>query len=225
MTIEISPLYIKAILFKSRLVPGAVKGGLAMLIYEELPEEFKNAANGYGLSGEIARISGPVTYENNTFYEIEFIKKSFFNLKKSTAGIIIIDGQGNAVESREMIRTLLKMFYYYKLFFYSYKKDFGSALKSEEQLKAEEQEYQEASDAARCLMDEGTDGAGSVKFIIDKLPVMRREANNILRTFLENIDNYKEAGIFNREIFEELMDMYDRVMLMSFQRVKFINNA
>jgi hypothetical protein len=124
-----------------------------------------------------------------------------------------------------MVEWLIKEDTYYKLFFYSYKKDFGSALKSEEQLKAEEQEYQEASDAARCLMDEGTDGAGSVKFIIDKLPIMRREANDILRTFLENIDNYKEAGIFNREIFEELMDIYDRVMLMSFQRVKFINNA
>lgn len=192
-----------------------------MSIYEAVPMNFESIVQRFRRKGEDAKISKPVIVDGNKYYGV--IYKPFW--RSEISGLILIDDSGSVVDGNNFLE-LLKIFYYYNLFFDTTVVNLSTALKSDSWLKKEESNYLEASRALIILSDQGMEGALAVKDVVDKMPSMKVEGNDALKALLSKVKEYEsQKVIFSGDIMDELIPIYEKAVLMSFQSVKFINTA
>lgn len=192
-----------------------------MSIYGNVPQEFKSAVQSFKRSGESARISKPVIMDENKYYGI--IYKPFIG--KNISGLIFIDSSGSVVKG-DTVKKLMELFYYYNLFFDVTVVNLKTALKSDSWLKNEESNYTEAAKMLIAFSDQKVEGAMDVKDVVDTVPLMRKEGNDALKTMFDKAREYENQNIpFSQDILDELIPLYEKSVLLSFQRVKYINSC
>lgn len=197
-----------------------------MSLYNEVPQEFKETARAYLKGGEISRISYPVIFEDKKYFEIVYNKSFLGMIKKEIEGRVIIDAEGRVIGDKNLLRNLTRILYYYSLLLGSQLADLKKITKSEIQLKREETDYSEAASILQKLADEGVRGASRVKEIVDKFPGMRRQSNDVLNETIAKIQEYAEGNkIFSQSALEEILPLYEKTQVMSFERVKYANTA
>jgi hypothetical protein len=194
-----------------------------MTIYGAVPDRFKAVSESYVQKGEAIKASKPVLLGDNKYYEITYNKK--FIGGSDLTGLIILNNDGLPVD-KGLLKRIIRAFYYYDIFFDNTYANLRSALKTDIQFKKEEREYEQAIFMLDVLLNEGVNGAGFVKTIINKLPSMKREANDVLQQLVSKAGSYEEKDeIFSEDMLEDIMPLYEKTMLMNFQRIKFIKTA
>lgn len=197
-----------------------------MTIYNEVPDKFISIAEANSQSGEVFKISKPVLFENKKYFEIVFNKKLFGILRKNVIGRLIIDEQGSVIKDNSLLNNLSRLFYYYAFFFDAGLSDLKNTIKSDIQLKREERDYKEAASVLQHIADEGVGDAGRVKSIVDRYPVMRVEADKVLKMVIQRVEEYlSNDTLFSEEVLDDVLSLYIKTLVLNFERIKFINSA
>lgn len=196
-----------------------------MDIYGKVPERFQNAADGFSRRGEISRISKPVMHEGRRYFEIVYNKGVLFTHRKEISGALLIDGDGSCVTDRESIRDLPNLFYYYQSFFGSLYTHLARAYNDEGGMEAEKDRYSEAVRGLKYLSEKNVPAAADAIPVLNGLLPMKEEANEVLGGLIGKISEYASAGaVYSDEAHRSLMESYDKVMRMNFQRIKLIGS-
>lgn len=197
-----------------------------MDMYREVPAELMEVAEEYSLKGELPKISGSMIFNGKKYYEIIYVKKRLGKLDKEAQGRLVIDDQGKAVTDKGLLKDLIRLFYYYSNLSGSILTDLKSAAKTESQSMKDGEDYEEASQLLQSLADDEVAGASAVKNITEKLPEMRREASDVLKQTIESIEKFTEDNtMFTESELTEILSLYEKTHIMSFERVKLINTA
>lgn len=197
-----------------------------MSIYGKVPDSLKSCSEHFLVRGEEAEASKPVLHEGKMYYEIIYSPKVLWIKSRSIKGIVIVDEEGNRVKDKKTLMELVRLFYYYSIFFDNRIIDLKATVKNDIQLEKEEEDYRIASSALDYFISEGVNGAGEVKGVIDRYPAMRKSSNDVLKSILDKTNNYElNNTVFSAEVLRDIEPLYNKVMMMNFERVKFINTA
>ncbi len=197
-----------------------------MSIYGKVPDSLKTATESFIEKGEMAEASKPVAYKENTYHEIIYSRKMLWAKSKDISGRIIVDGNGNLIKDKTLLMDLMKLFYYYCIFFDTRMIDINAIIKNDAQLKSEEQNFSAAKSALKYLSSQNDEGVRAVSEVFDGFLKMRKESNDVLKCMMDKIKGYdSQDTLYCYDVLNDILPLYKKSLLMSFERVKFINTS
>jgi len=193
--------------------------------YKSITNEYRHIAKKYTSKSETAKISEPIMYENRMYYCIVYYSTFLGIPKNDMCGRLIVDDNFEAVTDKFLLRELNKFFYYSSIFFGYEIVDIGKAIKSDAEMKRDEEDY---NDAYRVLdyiyINKEVKEAQNVKDVFETYFNTRVETNDALKHFDNRIKGYKNNNaICSKEIIEELLDLYRDILVKNFEQVKKLN--
>jgi hypothetical protein len=198
-----------------------------MAAYEELTGELLNVANPYLRKGETFRVSGTLQLNGKAYREIIFLKRNLRMLKMEKQGYLYITSDNTIISSKNVQKEIAKLAHYYEIF-YSDEKGVGilTALQSEGDIERNSEDYGEVLKGLEFLQTREVEDIDKIKYVIDKLPVLRNESNEkineLAKLILENKKN--NNTLINEEIIAKLRPLYEEVLRLNFEKVKLIGS-
>lgn len=198
-----------------------------MAAYEELTGELLNVANPYLRKGETFRVSGTLQLNGKAYREIIFLKRNLRMLKMEKQGYLYITSDNTIISSKNVQKEIAKLAHYYEIF-YSDEKGVGilTALQSEGDIERNSEDYGEVLKGLEFLQAREVEDIDKIKYVIDKLPVLRNESNEkineLAKLILENKKN--NNTLINEEIIAKLRPLYEEVLRLNFEKVKLIGS-
>lgn len=195
-----------------------------MAAYEELTDELINVAKPYLRKGETCRVSGIIELNSKAYREITFLKRNIKMLKMEKQGYLYITSDNSIISSKNVQKEIAKLAHYYEIFF-SDEKGVGilTALQSEGDIERNSEDYGEVLKGLEFLKAKEVDDIEKMKYVIDKLPVLRNESNKKINELAKLIlESKKDSILINEEVISRLHPLYEEVLRLNFEKVKLI---
>lgn len=193
---------------------------------EKLTEKIKASASLYSEKSEYGEILRPFNYEDREYFVLEYDKVQLFVRTKKVQGRLVIDGYGDVIDEKGVLNELGRLLYYYDVFFRNRGIQFKKAVKRDEEMESEMNDYIQAKAALDYLSAKDVYEAGEIKVIFENYPKMKKESNDILKELIDKINKYDMDGTpFSEHLLDELFPYYEKVMITNFERIKYVNSA
>lgn len=198
-----------------------------MSYYKSITDEYKGIAKKYTAKGEAAKISEPIMFEEKMYYCVVYNKRFLGIPKNDICGRLIIDDNSKVVSDRFLLRELNRLFYYSSIFFGYEIVNIGKTIKSDAELKRDEEDYNDAYKVLDYIsVKRDVEEAEKVKEVLKTYFNMRVETNDTLKCFDGKIKEYKNSNVISsKEIIEELLYLYKDILVKNFEKVKQLNNG
>lgn len=195
-----------------------------MLGYTEIDKEIIEGLRQFKKLGENCKISGAIDLNGKSFREVIFTKKSFGKLKLEIKGYLFLDYENKIVTNKSILNDLMKLGYYYEIFFYDDKgTGILSALKTQGDIQRDKSSLEEVVNGLDFLLEQKVYAAERVKGVIIRMPNLRENNNSTLEELSNLIKEMRKLNLnFNEEMFNKLYPYYEEVLKANFETVKYI---
>ncbi len=195
-----------------------------MFGYTEVSDEMMSLIKPYIKKSESCKLSGEIELNGKKYREIIFSKRNIKSFKNEQVGYLYIASDNCVVSSQNIQTELARLANYYEIFF-SGDKSIGilAALQTEGVLENERNDKEYVLKGLEFLSQEGVSDALRVKDVVNKLPDLREKSNTKINELAARINKIKEENqTFNDEVLEKLYPLYEDILKLNFEKVKFI---
>ncbi|NFV12566.1 hypothetical protein ACFLKB_00180 [Clostridium sp. FAM 1755] len=193
-----------------------------MFKYSKVDKVLEQKLNLYINKDEYILVSDYIEYNEIKYKEILFNKKNL--LSEEVKGITYIDECNNIIRDENIQKSLVRLFYYYEIFFCLDKKsNIFKALRNEEDLCKENKDIELSMKALEFLQKEKIQNTEKVKNILLELPNLRKRTNDLLKemkSIIENVAN--EEDFISEEISKKVYKIYKEILRLNFKNIKLI---
>lgn len=198
-------------------------------MYGEASQEILKNINPYIKKGEVPKVSTAVEYCGNLYRKVVFQKSFVGKLRGKEEEFLFINEKDEILNKKQVQRELVKLFYYYDIFFDEDNKiSIYKTLQSESEIKKDENDYKEAEIGLKIVGErlkkhEEKEGLKKVLGILKQVPELRKSNNEKLNELVNIIENMKkEKKAFNEECLSKIYPVYKEALMLNFKKIKVI---
>lgn len=198
-------------------------------MYNEATPEILEKLNSYVKKGENVKISEPVECFGNSYRKVAFSKGFMDNVKGRESQFIFINEREQVLDKKQVQRELVKLFYYYEIFFDKENRiSIYKTVQNEMDIIKDKNDYSEAEFGLEILQGrykkkEEKEAIGQVLPIVKKVLELRRKNNEKLQEVINIVEQIKkEDKVFNTECLEKIYPVYKEALMLNFKKVKTI---
>ncbi|WP_392486653.1 hypothetical protein ACER0A_003690 [Haloimpatiens sp. FM7315] len=188
----------------------------------------------YIKKGESITLGEKLKYKEKTYMKIYLNKGILATIKKQENEVLFIDESFKFIDKEPILKELLKLSHYEKIFFNENNKiSIFKAIQDEAQMIKDERDYNEVAIVLKFLKNEMKakgkykdlfeNGMEEILKIIDEVPKLRKDNNEKLKELLIAVKDMKEKGvIFSDQVLNDIYPIYKEALVMNFKKVKVI---
>lgn len=195
-----------------------------MQVFTTPEGKFKSTADKYKKTGEKARISMPIEFEGKRYREVVYNKSILGKMKRNIEGIIFLSEDGEYVSNSRVKNELAKLGYQYEIMLDD--KSIGELKKAvtpELEIEKLSADYGQIIKAIERMNSAGIKGIDNVISILQKIPLHKRENNNVIEAYLNHVENIsRDDFVFSSEVYDKLYPYYKEILIKNFQRVRLV---
>ncbi|WP_138206213.1 hypothetical protein [Haloimpatiens lingqiaonensis] len=201
-------------------------------MYNEASPELLEKLNSYIKKGESVKVSNPVEYFGGLYRKVVFSKGIMQNIKGKESQFIFINEWDKVLDKKQVRRELVKLFYYYEIFFDKDNRlSIYKTVQSESDIIKDKSDYSEAELGLKILQErykkkEEKEAIDQVLPIVKKVLELRRKNNEKLQEVIDIVEEMKkEEKNFSIECLEKIYPVYKEALMLNFKKVKAIYPA
>lgn len=198
-------------------------------MYNEASPEILEKLNSYVKKGESVKISEPVECFGSLYRKVIFSKGFMHHVKGRESEFIFINEREQVLDKKQIQRELVKLFYYYEIFFDKDNRlSIYKTVQNEMDIIKDKNDYSEAEFGLEILQGrykkkEEKEAIGQVLPIVKKVLELRRKNNEKLQEVINIVEQIKkEDKVFNTECLEKIYPVYKEALMLNFKKVKTI---
>lgn len=179
---------------------------------------FKKGNEGFSISPKIE-------FRGKTFYDIQIIKQSPFNLiGRKCSGFLIVDENFEPISINECPEKLLKMTYFFSTMIDKNNKiSLIHLSRTSQEFKKDEFEYRSSLDTLKLAIDETTADYRQFMNCYTELYTKKVQNSNKINALLNYFtDSIKNNGILTENDYDKLYEEYKTIMGNNLKRIKII---
>lgn len=174
---------------------------------------------------ELFSISPKIEFRGKTFYDIQIIKQSPFNLiGRKCSGFLIVDENYEVLSIDECPDKLLKMAYFFSTIIDKNNKiSLIHLSRTPQEFKKDELEYKSSLDTLKLAIDETTSDYRQFMNCYTELYTKKIQNSNKINALLNSFtDSIKNNAILTENDFDTLHEEYKTIMGNNLKRIKVI---
>lgn len=195
-----------------------------MSTYSLVSKEVLECIKQYIKSGEAVEISDLLENNNMLYREIVFFKKWSKNNSKIPLGYLYINEKNEIISQKTLQERLAKLAYFLEIFYNTENKScIVNTFQDEGQVERDNDTYKLVKDGLDILTKDGNMDTQKVKQMVLKLPGIREENNEILKSFMIKAKEYRdEKKYFNMDILEKLSLTYKEALSINLKKIRLV---
>lgn len=195
-----------------------------MLGYTEVDKEIIEGLKQFIKNGEKCKVSGIIELNSKLYREVIFFKKYFGKMKLESKGYLYLDGENKIVTDKVVLKDLIKLGYYYEIF---YNDDKGAgilaALKTDGDIQRDKSGIEEIVNGLDFLLAQKVYAAERVKGVVTRMPRLREKSNSIIEELSNQIISIRQQDLrFNEQLLNKLYPYYEEILKTNFENIKYI---
>lgn len=196
-----------------------------MLGYTEFDKKKTESLKPYIKSGEKCKVSGIIEFNSKFYREVIFSKKRFMRMRLENNGYLYLDDENKVVTDRTLLKDLVKLGYYYDIFFNADKAaGILSTLKTELDIQKDKNNADEIGEGLDFLLSQKVYAAERVKSVVIKMLNLKEKSNIILEELSNIIKIMRQQDLnFNLELLNKLYPYYEDILKLNFEKIIYIS--
>lgn len=174
---------------------------------------------------ELFAISPKLEFRGKTFYDVQIIKQSPFNLiGRKCSGFLILNENYETISSSDCPEKLLKMIYFFSTMIDKNNKiSLIHLSRTAQEFKKDEFEYKSSLDTLKLAIDETTSDYRQFTNCYTELYTKKIQNSNKINSLLNSFtDSIKNNGVLTENDFDTLYEEYKIIMGNNLKRIKII---
>ncbi|MBU3217126.1 hypothetical protein LL033_20920 [Clostridium estertheticum] len=181
----------------------------------------------YIKSGETVEISDLLENNSILYREVIFFKKWSKNNSKVPLGYLYINEKNEIISQKTLKERLAKLAYFLEIFYNTENKScIVNTFEDETKVKKDNDNYRLMTEGLEILTKDGNMDSQQVKQMVLKLPGIREESNEILKSFMAKAKEYRdEKKYFDINMLEKLLLIYREALSINLKKIRLVYSA